>query len=240
MKNSSTGTVYLIPAPLTDEGIAGISPEIKEAITQCQVFFTENEKDTRRYFKKLWKEMVIDDYEWHAIHGREEEALPSFRQRLKEGKIIGIVSDAGCPGVADPGQLLIAEAQEMGVTIKPLVGPSSILLALMASGMNGQQFHFHGYLPIEAQEKIKVIRQIETRSARENCTELFIETPYRNNQMLDTLLQHCNPETKIGVAVSLTDKEEWVRTKKVKDWKKEKPELHKKPAIFLLYAYGAL
>lgn len=233
---AAPGTVYLIPAPLSEEGASQMPAAIREAIGQCQVFFTENEKDTRRYFKKLWKEMVIDDYEWHAMHGQEEALIPVFRQRIQEGKIIGIVSDAGCPGVADPGQVLIAEAQELNATIKPLVGPSSILLALMASGMNGQQFHFHGYLPIEAGERVKAIRQLEARSAKEQCTEIFIETPYRNNQLLDTLLQQGHPETKIGIAVSLTDKEEWVRTKKIKEWKKEKPDLHKKPAIFLLYA----
>ncbi len=236
MNNNNSGTVYLIPAPLASEGTNGISPEIKEAIAQCQVFFTENEKDTRRYFKKLLKEMVIDDYEWHAIHGREEEAGIEFRKRLSEGKIIGIVSDAGCPGVADPGQLLVAIAQESSARIIPLVGPSSILLALMASGMNGQRFYFHGYLPIEPGERGQMIRQLETHSARENCTEIFIETPYRNNQMLEALLQHGKPETRICIAASLTDKEEWVKTKKVKDWKREKPDLHKKPVIFLLQA----
>lgn len=236
MNRPSTGTVYLIPAPLTEEGTAGISPGIKEAIGQCHVFFTENEKDARRYFKKIWKEMVIDEYEWHAIHGREQEAGPVFEERLSEGKTIGIVSDAGCPGVADPGQYLIGLAQEAGARVIPLVGPSSILLALMASGMNGQRFYFHGYLPIDTAERGRVIRQLEQHSRKEDCTEIFIETPYRNNQMLEALLQHSQPDTRIGIAVSLTGKDEWVRTKKVKDWKQEKPDLHKKPAIFLLYS----
>jgi len=141
-------TVYLIPAILQDEGFDAIPPYIRDAIKICQVFFVENERTTRRYFKQLWKEMIIDDYEW--VNMTESViAADTFRKKIKEGKNIGIVSEAGCPGVADPGQALVAIAQEMNVTVKPLVGPSSILLALMASGMNGQQFKFCGYLPID-------------------------------------------------------------------------------------------
>lgn len=229
------GQVYLIPAPLDDEALHTILPGILEAIKACQVFFVENEKDTRRYFKKLWREMPIDAYEWTAIHNAEEEKKELFRQKLKEGKTIGIVSDAGCPGVADPGQKLVALAQEVGARVIPLTGPSSILLALMASGMNGQQFRFRGYLPIDQPERIRQIKNMENLSAREDCTEIFIETPYRNNQLLDLLLQTCQANTRICVAAELTSPRESVRTMRVSEWKKEKPDLHKKPVIFLLH-----
>ena len=137
----------------------------------------ENEKTTRRYFKKLWREMVIEDYTWCAIHKVEAEQINFFRELLTAGKNIGIISEAGCPGVADPGQILVAAAQEKGFEICPLVGPNSILLALMASGMNGQSFSFHGYLPIDSLEKKKTIAQLEQDSLKKNTAQIFIETP---------------------------------------------------------------
>jgi 16S rRNA (cytidine1402-2'-O)-methyltransferase len=159
----------------------------------------------------------------------------TFRKKLKENKNIGIISEAGCPGVADPGQALVDIAHQMNVEVKPLAGPSSILLALMASGMNGQQFHFHGYLPIDNQQRIKAIKELEAGSARKKCTQIFIETPYRNNQLIEALLKHCNPSTKLCMGVDLTGKNEWIKTKKISDWQKNKPDIHKRPAIFLLY-----
>ncbi|MEO6613834.1 MAG: SAM-dependent methyltransferase [Chitinophagaceae bacterium] len=226
-------TVYLIPSLLAEDGLPAIPSYIPDAIKNCRVFFVENERTTRRYFKLLWKEMVIDDYEWHVIDNSTAEL---FRKKIKENVTIGIVSDAGCPGVADPGQLLVGIAQEMNADIKPLVGPSSILLALMASGMNGQQFRFSGYLPIDNAQRVKAIKELEAMSARNNCTEIFIETPYRNNQLLEALLKTCQPSTKLCIAADLTGKEEWVKTKTVANWQLKKPELHKRPAIFLLYA----
>lgn len=233
------GTVYLIPSLLDEEGIDALPLYIQDAVKECQVFFAENERTTRRYFKQLWKarlpgqDIIIDDYEWHTI-GEETNAV--FRQRLKEGKTIGVVSEAGCPGVADPGQALVAIAQDMNAEVKPLVGPSSILLALMASGMNGQQFRFVGYLPIDNQQRIKAIKELEAESARRKCTQLFIETPYRNNQLLETLLKNCQNHTKICIAAGLTGKTEWIKTKTVSDWKKETVDIHKKPVLFLLYS----
>ncbi len=232
-------TVYLIPSLLEAEGTAAIPPYITDAIKQCQVFFAENERTTRRYFKLLWKvylpgqEMVIDDYEWHVISPAAEHI---FRQKIKEEKIIGIISEAGCPGVADPGQALIAIAQEMNAVIRPLVGPSSILLALMGSGMNGQQFQFVGYLPIDNHLRIKALKELEAESAKKKCTQVFIETPYRNNQLIETMLKNCNSQTKLCIAVDLTGKNEWIKTKTIADWKKESIDIHKRPAIFLLYS----
>jgi 16S rRNA (cytidine1402-2'-O)-methyltransferase len=232
----TTATVYLIPSVLDEKGTAALPLYLLDAIKDCQVFFTENERTARRFFKGLWKEMVIDDYEWFTIHKAEKEVQNAFRQKLAEGKNIGIISEAGCPGIADPGQLLISVAQEMNITVKPLVGPSSILLALMASGMNGQQFQFLGYLPIDNQERVKSIKDLENESQKKNSTQIFIETPYRNNQLIEVILKTCKPSTKLCLAADLTGETEWVKTKTVADWKKEKVDLHKRPAIFLLYA----
>jgi len=203
-----------------------------EAVKECKVFFVENERTTRRYFKKCWKEMVIDEYSWHTIG--EPATTAAFLQSLQTNDAIGIVSEAGCPGVADPGQELIALAHRHGAIVKPLVGPSSILLALMASGGNGQQFHFYGYLPIEEKAREKMIRQIESAAKKENTTQLFIETPYRNNQLLAALLQQLQPSTLLCLAVALTGPAEWVRTQTVSEWKQQLPDLHKRPVIFLV------
>ena len=226
-------TVYLIPSLLSEEGLDAIPPYILDAIKNSQIFFVENERTTRRYFKQLWKEMVIDEYEWHVIADNSSEL---FKNALKENKNIGIISEAGCPGVADPGQGLIAIAQETNVEVKPLVGPNSILLALMASGMNGQQFQFVGYLPIDNGQRLKAIKDIEAESARKKCTQIFIETPYRNNQLIEALLKSCTHSTKLCIAVDITGKNEWIRTKTIAEWQKNKMDIHKRPAIFLLYA----
>ena len=228
--------VYLIPSLLAENGVHTIPPYITDVIKSCQVFFVENERTARRFLKQLWKEMVIDNYEWFTIHKAEEEAISIFKQKLKEGKAIGIISEAGCPGIADPGQLLVAAAQEMNVEVKPLVGPNSILLALMASGMNGQQFHFAGYLPIDNQQRMQAVKELENESKKKNCTQLFIETPYRNNQLIEVILKTCNPSTRFCIAVDITGEKEWIKTKTVAEWKKEKIDIHKRPAIFLLSA----
>ena len=224
-------TVYLIPSLLAEEALDTIPPYVIDAIKNCQVFFAENERTTRRYFKQVWKEMVIDNYEWHVI---SDNSSDTFKQKLKEGKNIGIISEAGCPGVADPGQALIAIAQDMNVEIKPLVGPNSILLALMASGMNGQKFQFVGYLPIDNHQRIKAIKDLETESAKKKCTQIFIETPYRNNQLIDALIKTCNNSTKLCIAVDITGLTEWIKTKTIEEWQKNKPDIHKRLAIFLL------
>lgn len=229
-------TIYLIPSLLDEKGTDALPHYIVAAVKDCRVFFTENERSARRFLKSIWKEMVIDDYEWFTIHKAEQEVKNIFQQKIKEGKNIGIISEAGCPGIADPGQILVAAAQEMNAPIKPLVGPNSILLALMASGMNGQQFRFNGYLPIDTAQRIKAIRDLETESQQKNCTQIFIETPYRNNQLIETLLKTCKPSTRFCLAADITGENEWIRTKTIGDWKKEKIDLHKRPAIFLIYA----
>jgi 16S rRNA (cytidine1402-2'-O)-methyltransferase len=234
--------VYLIPSLLDDEALETIPPYIIDAIKDCQVFFVENERTTRRYLKKIWKEIVIDDYQWCVVSDTSKVS-DTFKQKIKEGKNIGIISEAGCPGIADPGQELIAVAHEMNTEVKPLVGPGSILLALMASGLEGQRFRFAGYLPIDEHERGKAIKDLEAESKKMRCTQIFIETPYRNNRLIETLLKNCKSTTRLCIAVDLTGKNEWIRTKTIADWskrlhseKKEKVDIHKRPAIFLLLA----
>jgi 16S rRNA (cytidine1402-2'-O)-methyltransferase len=225
----------MIPSLLHEEGLQTIPPYIIDAVKQCQAFFVEEERTARRYLKKIHKEIVIDDHEWFTITN-ENPNIDSFKKKIHEEKTIGIMSEAGCPGVADPGQQLVAIAQQLNIEVKPLVGPSSVLLALMASGMNGQQFRFNGYLPIRQQDRNKTIKDLETESAKKDCTQIFIETPYRNNQLIDALINHCQPSTKICIAVDLTGTNEFIKTRPVSEWKKNKPDIHKRPAIFLLHA----
>ena len=227
-------SVYLIPTTLDDENLQVIPAYVLDAVKDCQVFFVENERTARRFLKKIWKEMVIDDYTWFTIHKAEQEVVQQFKEIVKQGKNIGIISEAGCPGIADPGQLLVAAAHDSGAIVKPLVGPSSILLALMGSGLNGQQFQFVGYLPIDTGERIKALKELESSSKRNNCTQVFIETPYRNNQLLETICKVCLPSTRLCVAVNLTAASENIQTKTIAEWKKKMPDLHKQPAIFCL------
>lgn len=234
--SSTKNIVYLIPTVLNEEAGQTIPSYVLDAVKDCKVFFVENARTARRFLKSIWKEMIIDDYEWFEIGKAEAELISSFKQKIKEEKNIGIISEAGCPGVADPGQVLIAVAQEMNTTIKPLVGPSSILLALMASGMNGQQFEFKGYLPIDIQPRMEAIRQMENDSAKKHSTQIFIETPYRNNQVIETILKTCRPTTRFCIAADITGKKEFIVTRTIADWKKEKTDFHKIPAIFLLMA----
>ena len=228
-------TVYLIPSLLHEEGMLSIPSYITDIVKQCTVLFVENERTTRRYLKRLDKEIVIDNYEWFTMTN-DDPNTDSFRKKIKEEKTIGIISEAGCPGIADPGQQLVAIAQELNIEVKPLVGPNSILLALMASGMNGQQFRFAGYLPIKNPERNNAIKELESESAKKNCTQIFIETPYRNNQLMEALLSVCQPLTKICIAVDLTGEKEFIKTRSVADWKKNKPDIHKQPAIFCMLA----
>jgi len=235
-----TGQVYLIPTVLQDDQKAfNVLPAyILDGIKSCDVFFAENIKTARRYFKKWWKEMVIDDYQWYAIHKLEEGLLTEFKTHLLAGKNIGIISEAGCPGVADPGQLLVEIAQQTGATVRPMVGPNSILLALMASGMNGQRFQFSGYLPIERSERKKALQALESDSKKTNCTQIFIETPYRNMQLLEDIISVCSGDTRLCVAVDITSEKEDIKSRKLSWWKSAytKMDLHKRPAIFLIQA----
>lgn len=230
-------TIYLIPIFLYDDEAAlqCLPVYLKNAIKSCSVFYVENERTARRFLKKIFKEINIDAYEWHTINQAEKEVLSDFKKDISQQKTIGVMSEAGCPGIADPGQVLVNIAQENKAKVMPLVGPNSILLALMASGMNGQCFQFIGYLPIDTHERKKKIAELEIESNKKKCTQIFIETPYRNNQLLNDILFTAHAETLLCIGVNITSAKESIETKKIKDWKKDKPDLHKQPAIFLLY-----
>ncbi len=231
-------TIYLIPIVLHEDETAlhSIPSYITDAVKQCSVFYVENERTARRFLKKIWKEINIDAYKWHTIHKAEAEVLNNFKQDIAQQKIIGIMSEAGCPGIADPGQILINIAQQNNAKVIPLVGPNSIILALMASGMNGQCFQFVGYLPVETQERKKRITELENESIKKNCTQIFIETPYRNNHLLNDILTTAKAGTLLCIAVDITASTESIQTKKISDWRKQQINLHKRPTIFLLYA----
>lgn len=230
-------TIYLIPIVLYDDEAAYkcLPAYIIDAVKICSVFYVENERTARRFFKKIFKEININSYEWHTIHKAENEIVKVFKNDLDQQKTIGIMSEAGCPCIADPGQILINVAQQMNANIIPMVGPNSILLALMASGLNGQCFKFVGYLPVNASERKKKIVELENESLQTKCTQIFIETPYRNNQLLNDIVSTAKHETLLCIGVDITSSNESVKTKKIKDWKKSKPDLHKQQAIFLLY-----
>lgn len=227
--------VYLIPSLLDETGADALPAYIKEAVKNCQAFFVENERTARRYLKKIFPEIVIDKYEWHIM----SDAFPvpgTFKNLLLQGFTIGILSEAGCPGIADPGQELVALAHELDAEVKPLVGPSSIILALMASGLNGQRFQFLGYLPMKEPARSIAIKETEAESKKKNCTQIFIETPYRNNQLIDALIKTCHPSTRLCIAAHLTGENQWIKTRTLGEWKKSYPNLHKQPVIFLLLA----
>ena len=231
-------TVYLIPTQLDEDGMHVLPEYLLEAVQLSEVFFVENERSARRFLKKIWKEMNIDSYQWFVIHKAEDTVKKEFLKQIKQGKQIAILSEAGCPGIADPGQILIAAAQEACVRVRPLVGPNSIVLALMASGMNGQHFQFHGYMPIETAERGRRLKELEFFSKKENSAQIFMETPYRNMSLLDSIIKNCQSQTRLCIAANLTGKSEYIQTKTLGDWKKALPDLNRQPAIFILQAGG--
>lgn len=229
-------TIFLIPSLLADDATASIPNYVIEAVKKSQVIFAENERTARRYLKKMDPSIQIDSFIWYTIHDIEKEQIIHFKKHIQLNHSIAILSEAGCPGIADPGQILVKIAQEMNCEIKPLVGPSSILLALMASGFNGQSFEFVGYLPIDHSEKIKKIKELEHLSSKNNSTKIFIETPYRNQQLFESLIQQCKKDTQLCIAKNITSKEESIITKSIDAWKNSPPSLHKIPVVFLLQA----
>ena len=230
------GTLYLVPNTLgnpdtRDTIPAGIAPRVRE----ISVYIVENLRNARRYLKLLDRDIIIDELTFFELneHTTAEE-IPSFLAPLEKGADTAIISEAGVPGVADPGAAVVKVAHEKGIRVVPLTGPSSILLALMASGMNGQSFCFHGYLPVKGPERIRKIREIEQVAMRKGETQLFIEAPYRNDALLADILASCKPETLLCIAADITMDSEYIFTRKVAEWKKKKPALHKRPVMFLL------
>lgn len=230
----SKAKVILIPISISEEGTEALPQYIEKYLNECQVFFVENIRTARRAFKKINKQFDIDSRAWYEIGKKEEDLAKDFAKAIKEGKTIGIASESGCPGIADPGHYLISIAQKNNVDIKPLVGPSSILLTLMASGMNGQHFTFNGYLPIQETERIKQIKLLESMVMREDCTQLFIETPYRNNQLFQSLLKHLDNQTALCIGYHVTASDEWIKSKTIAEWKKAGLEIPKQPTMFAI------
>jgi 16S rRNA (cytidine1402-2'-O)-methyltransferase len=232
--DSKKGTVYLIPIPIADDALQTLSQEVSSVTGKVTHYFVENVRTARRFLRSLHVALVIDDLHFSEIdkHNGPDTAL--LRKWLKEGQEVGIMSEAGCPGIADPGAELVAIAQEMGANVVPLVGPNSIILALMASGLNGQSFCFTGYIPVKDPMRTKRIKELEATSVREKQTQAFIETPYRNDALLADLLKHCSGKTRICIAKNITAPDAFIKTKTVTEWNREVPVLGKTPAVFLL------
>jgi len=230
------GTLYLIPVPLAEEAAhKTFTPYLVDTINQIDTYIVENSKTARRFLKEAGlktpqKDLIVHDY---GKHNRND--LGQFFTELTAGKDVGLMSEAGCPGIADPGADIVAEAHKRGIKVVPLVGPSSILLALMASGFNGQSFAFWGYLPIDKEQRTKRIKDLDLSASRYKQTQIFIETPFRNNQLLEEVLKSCKPNTQVCIACNLTGEDEFIKTQSVYNWRKEEIDLHKKPTIFLLY-----
>ncbi len=236
---STKGKLFLIPTTIAeDTSKAVIPPHVLSSLKDIQFFLVENARTARRYLSSL---KIYDSIELLTIQVLDKETketeLGSLMAPLLAGSNMGIISESGCPGIADPGALAVEFAHRNHIQVVPLVGPSSILLALMASGLNGQSFAFHGYLPVDAKEAAKAIKDFERESSIKHQTQLFIETPYRNNQLLDHLLNSLKPTSLVSIAVDLTGQNQFIQTKTVKDWKLEKPTLPKEPAIFSFLCY---
>lgn len=231
------GTLYLIPVPLADEAAAkSFTPYLTNTVNEINEYIVENEKTARKFLKEAGlktpqSELIIHDYSKH----NRDNSTADFFKGLQAGKNVGLMSEAGCPGIADPGAGIVEKAHRMGIKVIPLVGPSSILLALMASGFNGQSFTFHGYLPIDKIDRSKRIKELENLSERNDQTQIFIETPFRNNPLLEEILKTAHPKTRLCIACDLTSANEFVQTKTIAEWQKKVPELHKRPTIFLIY-----
>lgn len=231
------GSLYLIPTTLGEQNPFLVIPEqVITVIEQTLYFIVENEKNARRFIKKVCPEKVQADLTIFTLNKRTAptEHL-SFLKPIEEGHSIGVITDAGAPGIADPGAEIVALAHQKNIVVHPLVGPSSILLAVMASGMNGQSFAFNGYLPIDKNERKKAIKDLENRAKLLNQTQVFMETPYRNNALIENLLQYGNGSTLLTIACDITLESEFIKTQTIADWKKQKINIHKRPCIFCLF-----
>jgi 16S rRNA (cytidine1402-2'-O)-methyltransferase len=238
MANQKTGTLYFIPVTLGDDNISNVlPPDVVSIAQQLDEFIVENEKTARHFLStikhtKPIREIVLKTLNEHTT----DKELPVLLNALMSGKNVGLMSEAGCPGIADPGAKLAALAHQKGIRVAPLVGPSSILLSLMASGLNGQRFTFLGYIAADKNSRITQLKEIEKRSRLQE-TQIFIETPYRNQHMLEDILANCNAETRLCIACNISLADEYIVTKRIKEWKQNPlPDLHKRPTVFLLLA----
>ena len=229
--------LYLIPVTLGDTTIEKVLPSYnREIILGIKHFIVEDVRSARRFLKKVERSINIDELTFYTLNKHTSpEEISGYLKPLLGGESMGVISEAGCPAVADPGADVVAIAQRKNLKVVPLVGPSSIILSVMGSGFNGQSFAFHGYLPIEPAERIKRIKVLEQRIYTENQTQLFIETPYRNNKMMEDIVKNCRPQTKLCIAANITCEDEFIKTKTVKEWQGKLPDLSKIPCIFLIY-----
>lgn len=229
--------LYLIPVPLGETSIDRVLPDYNRTIIAgIKHYIIENVRTARRFLKKSNPDIVIDELTFYTLDKHTApESISEYLLPLGNGLPMGVISEAGCPAIADPGADVVAIAQRNGYPVVPLVGPSSILLSLMASGFNGQSFAFHGYLPIEGNERTKKIKLLEQRAWNENQTQIFIETPYRNHRLMEDLIRSCRPQTRLCVACNVSCEDEYIRTCTLKEWSKLKYDFQKKPAIFLIY-----
>lgn len=232
------GKLYLIPTIIAEDTQAGVIPlQVRNVLPGIQHFLAEEIRTARRYLSSLKVYESIEPLHFHVLDKKTKASeLKEFFKPIEEGKNIGVLSESGCPGVADPGALAVHYAHQHEITVVPLVGPSSLLLALMGSGLNGQRFAFHGYLPIDAKDRQQAIRELEKESKQKNQTQLFIETPYRNQTVFNDLVKTLAPATQLCIAYDMTGSAEMIKTKAVSAWKKEKVVLDKLPCVFLLLA----
>lgn len=229
------GTLYLIPTFLSEDNSDVLPASVLEAIHQLNSFIVEDEKSARRFLKKTGTPVIQASMQFQILNEHTpENEIPAFLQPLLNGQDIGLMSEAGCPGVADPGSPVVRLAHEKGIRVMPLVGPSSILLALMGSGLNGQNFRFHGYLPRDPAQRKQKLKELEKEVLKKNEAQLFIETPYRNQALFTDILASCQPTTLLCIACDLTSTEEFLQTKSLRNWKNSQPAVQKRPCIFIL------
>jgi len=230
------GNLYLIPNSLGNAKVEEFIPSgVLDRMKEIRYFIVEDIRTARRFLIKCGYDKPIDEITFFILNKHSEPSeIASYLNPCKSGNDMGVISEAGLPGIADPGAAIVEIAHRTGIRVIPLVGPSSILLALIASGMNGQQFVFHGYLPVKSHEREIRLKELEKQSNKTGYTQIFMETPYRNNKMLDSILKSCRPGTRLGIACDLTLDSELIKTKTIEVWKKKVPDLHKRPCIFLI------
>jgi len=229
--------LYLIPVLLGDTSTDRVLPAYNhQVILGIRHFIVEDVRSARRFLKLVDKDINIDELQFYPLNKHTSpQDISGYLKPLEEGNPMGVISEAGCPAVADPGADVVAIAQRKNLPVVPLIGPSSIILSVMASGFNGQSFAFNGYLPIEPSERGKKLKALEQRAATEHQTQIFIETPYRNNKMVEDILKSCRPQTRLCIAANITCENEYIKTKSLKEWKGNVPDLSRIPCIFLLY-----
>lgn len=228
--------LYLIPTTLGESDLMRVIPsEVSAIVKNIKYFIVENIRTARRYLRKMDPQLNIDELQFFELNQHTDSRVTEeYLNAIFEGSDIGIISEAGCPGIADPGAEVVKLAHLKQIRVIPLVGPSSILLSLMASGMNGQNFAFIGYIPVKPAERVKAIREIEKRSINEKQTQIFIEAPYRNTQLINDLMSTLGDQTRLCIACDITLDSEYIKTQSVAQWKKGAPDLNKRPAIFLI------